>query len=75
MLLIGLIKYFTTTPNILAILYNVPGGKLNRGLAVLETFVEVKGGLLKNCSSMELENAAILGWCVEFVLFAIVNLF
>ena len=44
--------------------YNVPGGKLNRGLSVVDTALIIKGGEL---SEKEYTQAAVLGWAVEFV--------
>ena len=44
--------------------YNTPGGKLNRGMSVVDTYSILKGGKL---SEEEYERAAILGWCVELV--------
>ena len=46
--------------------YNTPGGKLNRGISVVDTFA------LLNPSGKELTDdeyfrAAVLGWCVELV--------
>ncbi|KAI0920000.1 hypothetical protein AcV5_001929 [Taiwanofungus camphoratus] len=44
--------------------YNVPGGKLNRGLSVVDTVEILKGRTLEDD---EYFKAAILGWCVEFL--------
>ncbi|KNC46661.1 farnesyl diphosphate synthase [Thecamonas trahens ATCC 50062] len=44
--------------------YNVPGGKLNRGMAVVDTVAGVKGAPLERA---EYFKAAALGWCVEFM--------
>lgn len=44
--------------------YNTPGGKLNRGMSVVDTYSILKGGKI---SEEEYERAAILGWCVELV--------
>ncbi|EKM52212.1 uncharacterized protein PHACADRAFT_260435 [Phanerochaete carnosa HHB-10118-sp] len=44
--------------------YNVPGGKLNRGLAVVETIRILKGCEL---TSDKYFQAAVLGWCVELL--------
>jgi farnesyl diphosphate synthase len=44
--------------------YNVPGGKLNRGISVVDSFEVLKGAPL---TEGEYEKAAILGWCVEFL--------
>ncbi|KAL0476471.1 farnesyl pyrophosphate synthase [Acrasis kona] len=44
--------------------YNVPHGKLNRGLAVIDTLL-----ILKNykVTDKELHDAAVLGWCIEWL--------
>ena len=44
--------------------YNVPGGKLNRGLSVVDTVAILKGRAL---TDDEYFKAAVLGWCVELV--------
>jgi len=44
--------------------YNVPGGKLNRGLSVVDTVEILKGRAL---SEDEYFKAAVLGWCVELL--------
>ncbi|KAG0143362.1 hypothetical protein CROQUDRAFT_66289 [Cronartium quercuum f. sp. fusiforme G11] len=44
--------------------YNTPGGKLNRGTSVVDTFQILKGDSL---NSQEFERAAVLGWCVELL--------
>lgn len=44
--------------------YNVPGGKLNRGISVTDT-VEILQG--KPLDEKEYKRAAVLGWCVEMV--------
>ncbi|TIB32037.1 hypothetical protein E3P86_03220 [Wallemia ichthyophaga] len=44
--------------------YNTPGGKLNRGMSVVDTYSILKGGKI---SQEEYERAAILGWCVELL--------
>lgn len=44
--------------------YNVPGGKLNRGLSVVDTVTILKGRAL---TSDEYFKAAVLGWCIELV--------
>ncbi|GBE85779.1 Farnesyl pyrophosphate synthase [Sparassis crispa] len=44
--------------------YNVPGGKLNRGMSVVDTVEILKGRTL---TEDEYFKAAILGWCVEFL--------
>ncbi|KAH9940624.1 farnesyl-diphosphate synthase [Amylocystis lapponica] len=44
--------------------YNVPGGKLNRGLSVVDTAEILKGRTL---TDDEYFKAALLGWCVELL--------
>ncbi|TFY76168.1 hypothetical protein EWM64_g7844, partial [Hericium alpestre] len=44
--------------------YNVPGGKLNRGMSVVDTVQILKG---RELTQDEYFKAAVLGWCVEFV--------
>jgi farnesyl diphosphate synthase len=44
--------------------YNVPGGKLNRGLSVVDSFVIFKG---RELTESEYFKAAVLGWSVEWV--------
>lgn len=44
--------------------YNVPHGKLNRGLAVVDTLLAIKEGRVTN---KELHDAAVLGWCIEWL--------
>lgn len=44
--------------------YNTPGGKLNRGLSVVDTVEILKGRTL---TDDEYFKAAVLGWCVELV--------
>lgn len=52
--------------------YNTPGGKLNRGLSVVDT-VEIllctddKGEKTRELSDEEYQQAAVLGWCVELL--------
>jgi hypothetical protein len=43
---------------------NVPGGKLNRGLSVVDS-VEILWG--RSLEGEEYKKAAVLGWCVELV--------
>nr|AXQ06578.1 farnesyl pyrophosphate synthase [Phalaenopsis japonica] len=44
--------------------YNVPGGKLNRGISVVDSFEIIKGSQL---SDDEFFRAGVLGWCVEWL--------
>ncbi|XP_022716688.1 farnesyl pyrophosphate synthase 2-like [Durio zibethinus] len=45
--------------------YNVPGGKLNRGLSVIESYKLLKEG--KELSDDEVFLACALGWCIEWL--------
>ncbi|AOA60786.1 Farnesyl pyrophosphate synthase [Komagataella phaffii CBS 7435] len=48
--------------------YNTPGGKLNRGISVVDTYVILKGyKSWDELSAEEFKKAAILGWCVELL--------
>ncbi|OSD02215.1 farnesyl-diphosphate synthase [Trametes coccinea BRFM310] len=44
--------------------YNVPGGKLNRGMSVVDSVEILKGRTL---SDDEYFKAALLGWCIELL--------
>ena len=44
--------------------HNVPGGKLNRGMSVVDSVEIIKGRAL---SDEEYLKAGILGWCIELV--------
>nr|ALF46698.1 farnesyl pyrophosphate synthase 1 [Chrysanthemum x morifolium] len=44
--------------------YNVPGGKLNRGLSVVDSYQLLKGGEL---SDDEFFLSSALGWCIEWL--------
>ncbi|KAF8409770.1 hypothetical protein HHK36_005849 [Tetracentron sinense] len=46
--------------------YNVPGGKLNRGLSVIDSYKYLKEG--KELTEDEVFLACVLGWCIEWVL-------
>jgi len=46
--------------------YNVPGGKLNRGLSVVDSVAILKG---RELNESEYFKAAVLGWSVEWVCF------
>jgi farnesyl diphosphate synthase len=46
--------------------YNVPGGKLNRGLSVVDSVAILKG---RELTDTEYFKAAVLGWSVEWVRF------
>nr|ACJ38671.1 farnesyl pyrophosphate synthase [Chimonanthus praecox] len=45
--------------------YNVPGGKLNRGLSVIDSYKSLKQG--KELSEEEIFLACVLGWCIEWL--------
>ncbi|GMM35141.1 bifunctional (2E,6E)-farnesyl diphosphate synthase/dimethylallyltranstransferase [Saccharomycopsis crataegensis] len=48
--------------------YNTPGGKLNRGISVVDTYVILKGYKSFNELSVEeYKKVAILGWCIELL--------
>lgn len=52
--------------------YNTPGGKLNRGLSVVDTVdillcTEQGGKRTRELTEPEYLKAAILGWCIELV--------
>ncbi len=44
--------------------YNVPGGKLNRGLSVVDSVAILKG---RELTEPEYFKVAVLGWSVEWV--------
>ncbi|KAK3143497.1 hypothetical protein QOZ80_4AG0301010 [Eleusine coracana subsp. coracana] len=44
--------------------YNVPGGKLNRGLSVIDSYLLLKEG--REVTEEEFFLACVLGWCVEW---------
>ncbi|OMP05192.1 Polyprenyl synthetase [Corchorus capsularis] len=45
--------------------YNVPGGKLNRGLSVIDSYRLLKEG--KELTEDEIFLASALGWCIEWL--------
>ncbi|CCH43512.1 Farnesyl pyrophosphate synthetase [Wickerhamomyces ciferrii] len=48
--------------------YNTPGGKLNRGISVVDTYVILKGfKSIDDLSVEEYKKIAILGWCIELL--------
>lgn len=48
--------------------YNTPGGKLNRGISVVDTYMILKGKKsYEELSEEEHKKAAILGWCIELL--------
>ncbi|KAF5344301.1 hypothetical protein D9756_011597, partial [Leucocoprinus leucothites] len=44
--------------------YNVPGGKLNRGMSVVDTVEILKR---RSLTEEEYVKAAVLGWCIELL--------
>lgn len=54
------------------LMYNTPGGKLNRGLSVVDTVeillcTDANGKKMRELTEPEYLKAAILGWCIELV--------
>lgn len=47
--------------------YNTPGGKLNRGLSVIDTYCILKGKTIEDLSAEEYKKVAILGWAIELL--------
>lgn len=48
--------------------YNTPGGKLNRGLSVVDTYALLKGYTSYDAIPKdEYKKAALLGWCIELL--------
>lgn len=47
--------------------YNTPGGKLNRGLSVIDTYLILKNKKLEDLSVGEYKKVAILGWAIELL--------
>ncbi|EJS43215.1 erg20p [Saccharomyces arboricola H-6] len=47
--------------------YNTPGGKLNRGLSVVDTYAILSNKTVEQLSEAEYEKVAILGWCIELL--------
>lgn len=47
--------------------YNVPGGKLNRGLSVVDSYAILKGKAVHELSHEEYKKLVILGWCLEML--------
>lgn len=46
--------------------YTVPGGKMNRGMSVIDTLRAMKGAET-SLTNAELDDATTLGWCIEFL--------
>lgn len=47
--------------------YNTPGGKLNRGLSVVDTYLILTGQNLQDLDEETYKKVAILGWCIELL--------
>lgn len=47
--------------------YNTPGGKLNRGLLVIDTYCILKGTDVELLSAAEYKRVAVLGWSIELL--------
>lgn len=47
--------------------YNTPGGKLNRGLSVIDTYCILKGKKVDDLSDAEYRKVALLGWAIELL--------
>lgn len=47
--------------------YNTPGGKLNRGLSVIDTYCILKGKTITDLTQEEYKKVALLGWCIELL--------
>lgn len=47
--------------------YNTPGGKLNRGLSVIDTYCILKNKKIEDLEAAEYKKVAVLGWAVELL--------
>ncbi|KAK6463994.1 isoprenoid synthase domain-containing protein [Scheffersomyces coipomensis] len=47
--------------------YNTPGGKLNRGLSVVDTYLILNKKTIEDLSEAEYKKVAILGWAIELL--------
>lgn len=47
--------------------YNTPGGKLNRGLSVIDTYCILKNKKVEDLSEAEYRKVALLGWAIELL--------
>lgn len=47
--------------------YNTPGGKLNRGLSVIDTYCILKNTTINDLSAAEYKKVALLGWSIELL--------
>ncbi|CAH6723856.1 farnesyl pyrophosphate synthase [[Candida] jaroonii] len=47
--------------------YNTPGGKLNRGLSVIDTYCILTNQKVEDLDKETYKEVAILGWCIELL--------
>ncbi|KAM9902436.1 hypothetical protein OXX79_003947 [Metschnikowia pulcherrima] len=47
--------------------YNTPGGKLNRGLSVIDTYCILKNKTVDTLAEAEYKKVALLGWAIELL--------
>lgn len=47
--------------------YNTPGGKLNRGLSVVDTYCILNNTTASELDDVKYKKVAILGWCIELL--------
>lgn len=47
--------------------YNTPGGKLNRGLSVVDTYCILKDKSIEELDEITYRKVSILGWCIELL--------
>lgn len=47
--------------------YNTPGGKLNRGLSVIDTYCILNGTTAEKLPQEQYRKVALLGWCIELL--------
>lgn len=47
--------------------YNTPGGKLNRGISVVDTYAILKGVKPEELDEATYKKIALLGWCIELL--------
>lgn len=56
------VEWFTNS-----LYYNTPGGKLNRGLSVIDTYCILKNVKVDDLSAQEYKKVSILGWAIELL--------
>lgn len=56
------VDWFTKNLN-----YNTPGGKLNRGLSVIDTYCILKNKPVETLQENEYKKVALLGWAIELL--------